>query len=157
MREFKGSDSSEILEILSSIQDAGDSYYFENLSHHDLMSYWLKPNFKCFVCEIDGNIAGSYILGANGCGRFSHTANASYIVSGKYRGLKIGKTLGEHSIELAKKLEYQAMQFNQVVSTNVVALKLWKSLGFRIIGTIPLGFNHKTLGLVDSHIMYKSL
>lgn len=49
------------------------------------------------------------------------------------------------------------MQFNAVVSSNTVAIKLWQSLGFDIIGTVPNAYNHKKLGLVDSYIMHKSL
>ncbi len=54
-------------------------------------------------------------------------------------------------------LGYTAMQFNSVVSTNEIAIRLWKKLGYKIIGTIPNAYKHKKLGLVDSFIMYKQL
>jgi sugar lactone lactonase YvrE len=63
----------------------------------------------------------------------------------------------QHSIDFARDKGYLAMQFNMVVSTNESAVKLWKSFGFSIIGTIPQAFRHQRLGLVDSYIMYKSL
>ncbi len=34
------------------------------------------------------------------------------------------------------------MQFNAVVESNFVAVRLWRSLGFRIIGTVPEAFEH---------------
>jgi ribosomal protein S18 acetylase RimI-like enzyme len=49
------------------------------------------------------------------------------------------------------------MQFNFVVSTNKAAVNLWQSVGFKIIGTIPQGFNHKLLGYVDAYIMFREL
>ncbi|EGU39375.1 GCN5-related N-acetyltransferase, partial [Vibrio splendidus ATCC 33789] len=44
-----------------------------------------------------------------------------------------------------------------VVSSNEVAVNLWKKLGFTIIGTIPLAYLHRKLGYVDSFIMHKTL
>ena len=60
-------------------------------------------------------------------------------------------------LKLAKEEGFLAMQFNIVVSTNTSAVKLWQSLGFKIIGTSPKSFNHKELGLVDSYIMHQHL
>jgi ribosomal protein S18 acetylase RimI-like enzyme len=52
---------------------------------------------------------------------------------------------------------YLAMQFNLVVSSNEVAVRLWQKLGFRIIGTLPGAFRHSQLGFVDAYVMYKHL
>jgi ribosomal protein S18 acetylase RimI-like enzyme len=49
------------------------------------------------------------------------------------------------------------MQFNAVVESNTRAVRLWKSLGFEIIGTIPEGFRHPTEGYVGLHVMYRRL
>lgn len=49
------------------------------------------------------------------------------------------------------------MQFNAVVETNTNAVKLYRSLGFEIIGTLPEGFRHPEHGYVGLHIMHKSL
>jgi hypothetical protein len=38
------------------------------------------------------------------------------------------------------------MQFNFVLSMNVVALVLWQRLGFTIVGTLPRVFLHPQLG-----------
>jgi ribosomal protein S18 acetylase RimI-like enzyme len=82
---------------------------------------------------------------------------ASYIVKPGVRGGGIGKRLGEHSIEEAKRLSYRAMQFNLVVSTNEPAMRLWKKLGFSIVGTLPKAFQHNDLGFVDAYVMYLEL
>jgi len=79
------------------------------------------------------------------------------MVSDKARGLGVGKALGNHSIEFAKSQGFIGMQFNFVVSTNEPAIRLWQSLGFKIIGTTPRGFKHQKLGYVDTYAMYREL
>ena len=54
-------------------------------------------------------------------------------------------------------MKFFAMQFNFVVSTNAVAIKLWQDLGFEIVGTLPRAFRHKELGFVDVYVMYQLL
>jgi ribosomal protein S18 acetylase RimI-like enzyme len=49
------------------------------------------------------------------------------------------------------------MQFNFVVSTNTAAIRLWKQLGFKIVGTLPGAFRHAEKGYVDVYVMYRSL
>jgi ribosomal protein S18 acetylase RimI-like enzyme len=79
------------------------------------------------------------------------------MVNPSHQGLGVGKLLCEHSIHFAKDKGFLAIQFNIVVSTNESAVKLWQKFGFEIIGTTPKAFRHKTLGLVDTYIMYKDL
>jgi hypothetical protein len=52
---------------------------------------------------------------------------------------------------------FRAMQYNLVVSTNDGAVRLWKKLGFSVIGTLSEAFRHPRLGFVDAFIMYKRL
>jgi len=49
------------------------------------------------------------------------------------------------------------MQFNIVIKSNVRAVHLWQTLGFKIIGEIPDAFNHKENGLTNAYIMYRKL
>jgi len=65
--------------------------------------------------------------------------------------------MAEHSLEEARRLGFRAMQFNFVVETNETAISLWRQLGFAIIGTTPGAFRHPERGLVDAHIMFRSL
>jgi len=79
------------------------------------------------------------------------------MVSPKAQDRGVGKAMGKHSLEEAKRAGYRAMQFNLVVLTNQAAIAFWKNLGFSIIGTLPKAFNHKKLGFVDAHVMYRFL
>jgi ribosomal protein S18 acetylase RimI-like enzyme len=98
-----------------------------------------------------------YKLGPNQVGRGAHVANASYMVSPAAQGVGVGRLLGEHSLAEARRQGYLAMQFNYVVSTNTAAVKLWKKLGFSIVGTLPKAFRHTRLGYVDAYVMYQLL
>ena len=49
------------------------------------------------------------------------------------------------------------MQFNAVVASNTGAVEPRRSLAFRIIGTVPKAYRHRTAGLVDIHIMHREL
>lgn len=75
----------------------------------------------------------------------------------QHTGEGIGKMMGEFSLIEAKKLGYISMQFNMVVKTNVNTVRLWKKLGFKIIGEIPGAFDHPKEGLINSCIMWREL
>ena len=49
------------------------------------------------------------------------------------------------------------MQFNAVVETNMSAVVLWQSMGFRIIGTVPGAFRSRSHGPVGLHVMFREL
>ncbi|GAA0668871.1 hypothetical protein GCM10009535_55920 [Streptomyces thermocarboxydovorans] len=71
-------------------------------------------------------------------------------------GRGYGRALAEHVLAEAAAAGYRGMVFNAVVETNP-AVKLWTSLGFDIIGTVPEAFEHPRHGLVGLHIMYRRL
>jgi ribosomal protein S18 acetylase RimI-like enzyme len=63
----------------------------------------------------------------------------------------------EHSLAHARSRGYRGMQFNFVVSTNERAVRLWQSLGFEIVGRLPLAFSHPTHREVDALVMFRQL
>ncbi|MDX1950499.1 MAG: GNAT family N-acetyltransferase [Rickettsiales bacterium] len=155
IRPFKPSDSEAIWQIFSEVIKSGETYVFTTeTTKEEAIDYFTSPKNKCFIAEFDNKIAGFYAIRKNRVGLGDHIGNASYMISPYFQGKGIGKALGKHSIEQAKKDGFSAMQFNFVVSTNLPAVNLWKSLGFNIIGTIPKAFRHSKLGLVDAYIMH---
>ena len=62
-----------------------------------------------------------------------------------------------HSLDRARSRGFRAMQFNFVLSTNQIALHLWRRHGFEIVGTLPEVFLHPALGYVDAFVMYREL
>ncbi|NBV06938.1 MAG: GNAT family N-acetyltransferase [Proteobacteria bacterium] len=151
-------DFTEIWRIFKAVIAKGDTYVNDSkTSKQNAYNKWMARDAKTFIAEINQKIVGAYLIRPNQVDLGSHIANASYIVDENYRGAGIGKALALHSIEKAKEFGYHAMQFNFVVSTNLTAVKLWQSVGFKIIGTIPKAFNHKTLAYVDAYIMFLEL
>lgn len=158
IREATLEDYDPIWDIFSTVIKTGDTYVFHpNTPRKDLGIYWFAGGMKTFVLEENGKILGTYVLKANHIDLGSHIANASYMVHPKAQGIGIGKKLGDHSLKTAKEMGFAAIQFNMIVSTNRVAIVLWEKLGFEIIGTIPGGFKHWTLGYVDTYIMFRKL
>lgn len=153
------SDYDAIWEIFSRVIQTGDTYVFDpNSPKESLHNYWFADNMDTFVAVNEKDeILGTYFIKPNQIGLGDHIANCGYMVNPDFHGKGTGKMLCEHSIRLAKEKGYLGIQFNLVVSTNTVAVKLWQKFGFDIIGTLPKGFRHQKLGLVDTYIMFKDL
>jgi len=79
------------------------------------------------------------------------------MVSPQARGMGVGRQMGEHCLDEARRLGFRAMQFNFVVSSNQAAIRLWESLGFKIVATLPGAFHHSSEGFIDVYIMFRSL
>ena len=48
-------------------------------------------------------------------------------------GFGVGRALGEHVLAAARAAGFRGMQFNAVVETNTVAVRLWRSLGLEVL------------------------
>jgi L-amino acid N-acyltransferase YncA len=122
-----------------------------------LSTYWMRPDNSVYVAELEGEIVGSYFLRPNQSGGGDHVCNAGYATAVSATGKGVARAMCEHSLVTAKVQGFAAMQYNFVVSSNERAVRLWQSCGFDIVGTLPSAFNHPTLGLVDSFVMYRKL
>ena len=96
-------------------------------------------------------------MGPNRPGRGSHIATASFMVDPEAGTRGVGRALGEHVIGWAREQGYAGIQFNAVVETNTAAVRLWTSLGFEVIGTVPGAFDHPEHGPVGLHVMFLDL
>lgn len=158
IRPATETDYDAIWDIFAEVIAGGDAYVFEDgMTKTDALAYWFSPGTHTYVAEHHGVVVGTYIFRKNQPGRGSHVANGSYMVSSKARGLGVGLAMGEHSLIEARSAGFIAMQFNMVVATNETAVRLWKRLGFEVVGTLPGAFRHKTLGLVDALVMFRKL
>lgn len=158
IRPATSADQDAVWEIFHDVIATGDTYVFDPAMPRDeALAYWFHEGTRTYVAEADGKIVGTYILKANQPGLGSHVANASFMVSSSARGLGAGRRMGEHCLEEARKAGFVAMQFNIVISTNEVAVRLWKQLGFEIVGTVPGAYRHCSLGFVDAHVMFRRL
>ncbi|KJY93419.1 acetyltransferase [Vibrio neptunius] len=158
IREIKKADFEQFWPTFSAVIQAQETYAFDpDMTLEQAFILWCETPLKAFAFVENDVVLGTYYIKQNAMGPSSHICNCGYMVSSQARGKGIARLMCEHSQEMALELGFDAMQFNSVVSTNEVAVKLWQKLGFRIIGTIPHAYKHALLGLVDSYVMYKWL
>src|ERR1700751_5743944 len=154
IREAIASDGESLWKMFHLVVAKGDTYTFDRgTSREDALAYWLHPSNQCYVAKSEAEIVGTYILKANQPGLGSHVANAAFMVAPQARGRGVGRYMGEHALNEARRLGFRAMQFNFVVSTNETAVRLWQELGFQIVGTLPGAFRHPRAGYVDVYVM----
>src|SRR3978361_2252466 len=101
-----------------------------------------RPPGARVVAVADDGLLGTARMGPNRPGRGSHVGTASFMVAPAARGRGVGRVLGEHVVAGPRAQGYRAIQFNAVVETNTAAVRLWTSLGFEVVGTVPGAFRH---------------
>jgi ribosomal protein S18 acetylase RimI-like enzyme len=152
------SDRDAIWAILEPMIRAGETYTLpRDMSRLEALEYWFAADKETFVWEENDAVLGTYFLKANQQGGGAHVANCGYVTARVAQGRGIARQMCLHSLERARERGFRAMQFNFVVNTNERAIKLWTSLGFKIVGRLPLAFEHPTLGFVDALVMYRLL
>ena len=152
------SDHDAIWEILEPMIRGGETYTLpRNMSKQHALEYWFAADKEAFVWKENGAVLGTYFLKTNQQGGGAHVANCGYVTAPAAQGRGIARQMCLHSLERAKERGFRAMQFNFVVSTNERAIKLWTSLDFKIVGRLPLAFNHPTLGFVDALVMFRQI
>jgi L-amino acid N-acyltransferase YncA len=158
IRRAADADFDGIWEIFHPVVAKGDTYVYDpETTKEQARAIWMAPGLSTYAAILAGEIVGTYILKANQPGLGSHVANAGYMVRPDRAGRGIGRSLCEHSLAVARRGGFLAMQFNAVVSTNVAAVALWQKMGFTIVGTVPKAFRHRQLGLVDLFVMHRFL
>ena len=159
IREYSPDDWPQIWPIFREVVTAGETFAYDpEWSSEEARNVWVlaPPGRTVVACE-RGRVLGTAHMGPNRPGPGSHVATASFMVAGDAQDRGVGRALGEHVIAWARAQGYAAMQFNAVVETNRVAVGLWRSLGFGLVGTVPEAFEHPKLGRVSLHVMHRFL
>ena len=159
IRPTRASDRAAVLHIARELVRSGDTYAYDPHTSDDaLWAYWApeEPG-QGFAAWLEDELVGVFVLRPNHPGPGAHVANASYAVRADQRGRGLGRAMGEASLLRAHELGYRAMQFNIVVETNRPALRLWRSLGFAVVGTIPEGFRHADGSYSAHYVMHRKL
>jgi len=158
IRPATDKDRDSIWNIFREVVAAGDTYALDsNISRGDALEYWFRPGTHTYVAEHPNiGVAGTYILRPNQSGGGAHVANAGFMVPASAQGQGVGRAMAKHCLSEARRLGFRAMQFNYVISTNTVAIRLWEDLGFKTVGTLPNAFCHPDKGYVDVYVMYLS-
>ncbi|MGQ4486147.1 GNAT family N-acetyltransferase [Streptomyces sp. 372A] len=160
IREATSEDWPAIWPFFHDIVAAGETFTYPlDLQEADAAGWWLlePPHRTVVAVTDDGTVLGTAKMNKNHMGNGSHIASASYMVDPRHSGKGVGRALCEYTIDWARTAGYRAMQFNAVVETNTHAVKLYRSMGFDILGTLPEGFDHPVEGFVGLHIMHRRL
>lgn len=175
IRKASEEDKPEIWKIIKAVIAGGDTYVFApDAGEKEMIDYWCSPEKWTYVAVLQkppksagilsdelhsagGEIVGTFFLKANQPGLGAHVGNAGYMVAPEVKKMGVGRAMAEFSLEEARRLGFRSMQFNFVVKSNEVAVRLWQSLGFEIIGEIPEAFDHARNGLTNALIMYRKL
>jgi L-amino acid N-acyltransferase YncA len=157
IREERAEDWQRIAPFFRAIVEDGETYaYPDGLSDAEAERVWTGQGRV--VVAVDGDrVLGTATMGPNRPGRGSHVATGSFMVDPAAADRGVGRALGRHLIEWATVQGYRAIQFNAVVETNTRAVRLWESLGFRIVGTVPRAFRSRRHGEVGLHVMWLPL
>jgi L-amino acid N-acyltransferase YncA len=158
IRAATNADHDAIWKIFHEIVSAGDTYALDpKMSREEALAYWFRADTRTYAAEKNGRVVGTYILRPNQLGPGSHVANAAFMVASDAQGCGVGRAMAEHCLNEARQSGFRAMQFNYVISTNALAIRLWQELGFEIVGTLPGAFRHPEKEYVDVYVMFRSL
>ena len=156
IRPYGPDDEEDVWQILEPVIRIGETYTLDrDLSREAALQYWLQH--EVWVAELDGQVAGTYFLKRNQAGGGSHVCNCGYMTSAHFQGRGLAKAMCLHSMEMARKRGFRAMQFNFVVASNEGAVHLWRKLGFQEVGRLPQAFMHPKLGLQDALVLHQFL
>lgn len=158
IRPAAARDADAIWAIIEPVLRAGETYALpRDWTRGEALAHWLAADRDVFLAAAGGEVLGTYYLHPNQLGGGAHVANCGYITDVRATGRGVARAMCVHSLELARRRGFRAMQFNFVVGTNDRAVALWKSFGFEIVGVLPEAFAHPRLGFVDALIMYRKL
>jgi GNAT superfamily N-acetyltransferase len=130
-------DEDALFDAFSRIVAAGEGFpQAAPLTREDFDDYWMRHSSAVAVARFGGYLVGAYYIKPNFVGRAAHIANGGYFVLAPYRGTGVGRALVEHSLREARRLGFDAMQFNLVFESNQ-ARSMYERLGFKEVGRIP--------------------
>jgi L-amino acid N-acyltransferase YncA len=145
--------------IFDRVVREGETYVYPmSMTSREARDLWMEePPGLTVVAEIDGVVVGTAKMGPNRPGHGDHIGTASFMVDPTARGAGVGRRLGEYAIDWHRRAGFEGIQFNAVVASNEAAVRLWTSLGFEIIGTVPNAFRSPRFGRVGLHVMFLAL
>ncbi|WP_418277157.1 GNAT family N-acetyltransferase [Isoptericola jiangsuensis] len=159
IRAASAADWPALWPIVEPVVREGETYtYPPDATSEQARDLWLaEPPGETVLAEDGGVVLGTARLGPNKPGHGDHVGTAGFMVAPAARGRGVARALALHAIDWHRELGYRGIQFNAVVETNVAAVHLWQSLGWRIVGTVPGAFRSPQHGFVGLHVMYLDL
>lgn len=157
--DFLGdSDVGQSQALLNEVIEEGRAWPFEEaLNREEFCGYFMSGTALVVRIVRNSEVIGAFYVKSNFPGRSSHFANGGFITKKSYRRSGVGTLMATVYKRVAKDLGYRAVLFNLVYKSNVASMKLWKKMGFTVIGTLPGAGRLKGLGYVDADMMLLDL
>ena len=156
IRETRTADLDALWSMLEPVFRAGDTYAIApDISREDALSYWTAHH--AYVAEIDGTPVGTFYIRPNQQGGGAHVCNCGYITARGAEGKGVAREMLAFSLEEARRLGFEAMQYNFVLASNARAIDTWKRAGFLEIGRIPRAFKLPDGDYTDALILHRFL
>ena len=160
IRPVEEADWPQVHEIVAEVARDGTTYTMDVPTTQDeTRAFWSGDHVVVAVDDEQGSqgVLGSAVMKPNRPAQGSHVGTASFMIGAAARGRGIGQALGEYVVDWHREHGFRAIQFNAVVSTNTAAIRLWQSLGFEIVGTVPEAFRLPDSSYADLHVMWLAL
>jgi L-amino acid N-acyltransferase YncA len=165
VRDARAEDWPQIQPFLHEILHAGETYAWDPAADEaGEREFWTGASawpaggpHRVSVAVHGDRVVGSARMGPIRAGRGAHVASASFMADPAAGIRGVGRALGEDMLAWAAASGYRSVQFQAVVETNTRAVRLWESLGFRVVGTVPEAFDSAAHGLVGLHVMHRDV
>ncbi len=171
--QFKTKDEREIIIRHAKVSDAKDLH--ENFCHVVHESEWLptlRPNSNqaewaewiqrtygnreiLLIAHLDAEYVGHLSLQPEEWAASAHVARLGIIVRKPFRGLGVGKGLMLAAEEAGRQQRYEKITLS-TFDNNAIALSLYESLGYRLIGKRERHFQMPK-GFIDEVLMEKRI
>jgi RimJ/RimL family protein N-acetyltransferase len=159
IREAKSDDWPAIWLILKAEGTAGETLTWDPArTEARACAGWMRepPGRTIVALDDDGHVIGSANTHPVHPGPGAHVANAGFVVHPARRGEGIAGRCAAAS--LTRPAQTATGRCNStVVETNTRAIRLWRSVGFQNLATVPEAFRHPAYGYVGLHIMHRTL
>ena len=148
-------DRNAIWEMLKPVFRAGDTYAVDpGISREAALDYWLAGH--AYVAEEDV-VLGTFYIKANQQGGGAHVCNCGYVTARGAEGKGVARAMLAFSLDEAKALGFEAMQYNFVLASNTRAVATWERAGFDVVGRIPRAFRLGEDRYTDALVMHRFL
>jgi len=156
IRPFEPADAEAVWAMLKPVFRASETYAIDpGISREAALAYW--TNARTYVAETEEGLVGTFYIRPNQHGGGNHVCNCGYITRRGSEGQGIARAMLTFSLEEAKALGFEAMQYNLVLATNTRAIETWLRAGFAEIGRIPRAFRLRDGAYTDALILHKFL
>jgi RimJ/RimL family protein N-acetyltransferase len=153
-------DIDSILDLVPKL--ISEAVYLPNLKLENTPE-WFTENFeRCkrgenvfVVLEIDGDYAGHSLI-ERGTGETFHTGEIGIVLAKEYRGVGLGEELMTLAMKSGDEIDGLELLWLDYFGVNRVAEKLYKKLGFKNAGKLPIMYKRGEERF-DKVIMFKEL